>query len=183
MSFKRTILNLLLTALLLSGCTSPQPQAIDPQASARVMQWATTHLSHQGILKIYEGYVYLKVDNGYVDQLYPMLELSPGYHKLHNPHGAHITVVEPWEKKRSRIDEVGQAFNFTPTNLKIFNTKRKSWVVLIVDAPELKQLREKHGLSPLPDNAHSFHISIAEKKFKRHMVMEDADFLLEAIAQ
>ena len=56
------------------------PDASGPQTE-EIVQWARAHLPQTGVLKEDRGgFVYLKVDDGYINQLFPRLS-DPGYVK------------------------------------------------------------------------------------------------------
>ena len=66
------------------------------------------------------------------------------------------------------IQEIGEKFPFTLSNIHFVPDRTKEYIVIQVKAPELEKLREKYGLEPLLQG-HEFHITIAKKKFvKKH---------------
>lgn len=137
-----------------------------------VVQWAQDHLPQKGILKEgRDGFVYLKVDDNYIYQLFPMLNepgyVKPPYFRRSNSPGAHISVFYVDERKRTgKISEIGQSFAFQISQLSYVPPKTREFIVLQVRSPELEQLRSKYGVSPLL-KGHDFHITIAEKKFRK----------------
>lgn len=139
------------------------------QNEAVVINFAQEHLSKTGILKRNkEGFVYLKVDDGYIDQLFPLLRNPsyerPPYFRRFNSPGAHISVFYVHETKRiGNIKEIGKRFAFRIKALAIVPDRTREYIVLKVASPELEQLRKKYGLAPFL-NGHDFHITIAKKK-------------------
>ena len=138
------------------------------QQDDKIVQWALTHLPQTGVLtEGKNGFVYLKVSDDYINQLFPQLsyegyEKPPFFRRPDSP-GAHISVIYVEERNKvGKIDEIGQTFPFKVINIALVPPKSKKYVVLVVDSPELQALRKKYGLSPLLKN-HPFHISIAEK--------------------
>lgn len=128
----------------------------------KVLEWTKRNLPQKGILKEDpNGFVYLKVDDRYVNELF--LKLAPrGYEK---PEKAHISVIyRDDEKKIGKIDEIGKEYSFTINEFGIVDAKTKKFLALSVNAPGLEELREKYGLTPFLFNNHCYHISIAEEK-------------------
>lgn len=129
---------------------------------------ATAKLPHTGVLKQKEnGFVYLDVSNGFIDEVVPLLEI-PG--KLSQrptalkSMGAHISVFN--EKEGIVPQELGQTFSFEAADIRSFtlNTRdglKKLWA-LSVHAPELERLRASYGLSPLM-KGHAYHITLGKQ--------------------
>lgn len=134
-----------------------------------IIQWAQEHLPQNGILKEEKGgFVYLKVDDNYINQLFLMLSnpeyIKPPYFRRSDSPGAHISVFYVNERNQmGEIKEIGQKYSFKISGLASVPPKTHKYIVLQVTSPELEQLRKKYGLSPLLQG-HDFHISIAEKK-------------------
>lgn len=164
---------LALTAISLSFIESkhktPNTFVIDPQNEQKIIQWVQNRLSHKGtLMENPDGYVYLKVEDSYIHQLFPMLSNpkynAPPYFRRKDSPGAHVSVIYKDERhKTGAISEIGQTFIFTPNNLAVVPEKTQRWIVLQVESPGLEALRRKYGLSPLL-KGHDFHITIAEKK-------------------
>lgn len=140
----------------------------------KVMDWAQTHLSQTGVLKEgKDGFVYLKVDDNYVHQLFPLLDypgyVEPPYFRRSDSPGAHISVFYVDERNRTGpIKEIGQTFSFKIARIALVPPhKYKEWIVMQVEAPELEKLREKYGVSPLLKN-HEFHITLAKRRLRHH---------------
>lgn len=125
-----------------------------------------------GVLKQKKsGYVYLEVSNDFIGELLPLVaapgKMVPPHHYTNNTGiGAHISVMyedelihnEIWE-----IAELGQQFTFTVEDLRTVKCSKegktqKFWI-LVVDAPQLEQLRIGYGLSSKL-KGHDFHITI-----------------------
>lgn len=66
-----------------------------------------------------------------------------------------------------KIKEIGQQYSFKITGLASVPPRTGEYIVLKVESPDLEQLRQKYGLSPLLQG-HSFHITIAKKKRRHH---------------
>jgi hypothetical protein len=138
-----------------------------------VVDFAKKNLPQEGILiQKADGYVYLKVDDNYIHELFPKLDLQyegytePPYFRSSDSPGAHISVFN--EGERIVPEEVGKTFNFTLKKIVIVKPNKKTkYAVLEVDAPELETLRAKYGLNPKLQGF-EYHISLAKKQEKRH---------------
>lgn len=134
----------------------------------KAIEYAKEHLPTNGKLVLKsDGFAYLKVDDRYIHDLFPMLELKdngfdkPPYFRNRKAPGAHISVFN--ENEHIKPQEIGQYFNFTIKEIKIVNLSNGvSYAVLEVESPELEKLREKYGLPPKL-LGHDFHISLAKK--------------------
>ncbi len=134
-----------------------------------VLDYAIQHLQHTGVLRQNpDGFVYLKVNDGYIHALFPRLHANgfhkPPYFRRPDAPGAHISVMYSDEVPHHRpIEEVGRVFTFTPSKLALVRVKgRTQYIILEVEAPELEALRQKHGLSPKLKH-HDFHITLAKR--------------------
>lgn len=136
-----------------------------------VVHWAKDYLPTTGTLtEAKDGFVYLKVDDDYINQLFRILSNSeytkPPYFRRSDSPGAHISVFYVDERKQTgKITEIGQEYSFKIARLSAVPTKTLKYIVLEVTSPELEELRKKYGLSPLLKD-HKFHITIAQKKEK-----------------
>lgn len=145
---------------------------ISPMLNEKILAWARERLPQTGVLREgKDGYVYLKVDDGYINQLYGQLSLSdyvlPPFFRRPDSPGAHISVFYVDERDRTgKIQEIGQQFSFNLIGLAFVPPKNQEYLVLQVQSPELEKERQRYGLSPLLKN-HPFHITIAKRKFKR----------------
>jgi hypothetical protein len=169
--------HILLSLLLLNGifssyCNAYQTEGVALDAEP-IVQWAQSHLPQKGVLKENDqGFVYLKVDDGYINQLFPKLSahnyIKPAYFRRPDSPGAHISVFYVDERGRTGdIKEIGQGFSFKISDLAYVPEKSREYIVIKVKSPELEQLRSKYNLSPLL-HGHDFHITIAKKKNKKH---------------
>ncbi len=134
-------------------------------------------LSHQGILKNKEGYLYLKVDDRYIYDILPLLEQKdldiPVYFGSDSSPGAHISVIYETERQQLPpvIPEVGSIFEFEIVGFySFFVADHKEDFVLVVNAPQLEALRTKYGLSQKL-MGHEYHITIAEKHYPEDQVI------------
>lgn len=141
------------------------------QNQEEIIDWANEHLPHEGVLTEEKGgFVYVKVDDDYIFQLYPLLHnpqyAKPPYFRRPDSPGAHISVFYVDERDHTgKIKEIGQKYTFSITGLAAVPPKYHEYIVLKVSSPELENLRCRYGLSPLL-KGHEFHITIAKKKKK-----------------
>ena len=148
------------------------PKPIDNEAT--VMQ-AAENLPRQGMLERGpDGYVYLKVDDAYVNNLFLLLKRAglrkpSNFNSRSSPIKAHISVMYKNEGNSvGSIAELGQSFSFSPTKIVEVKSNGKEYVILQVEAPELEALRKKYGLEEKL-LGHEFHITLAQKRLhKRH---------------
>lgn len=137
----------------------------------QILEYAEKNLPHSGILKNQEGFIYVKVDDAYIHNLIPFLASEgfeePPYFGRPDLVGAHITVVYPDEVKKyglKTLHELGQTISFTLENCKVIHPPRWKGVdevyLIVVDSPELDQIRAKYGLSK---RHYAFHITIGIK--------------------
>ena len=155
-----------LPAEVLTQETLKQPQEY-------LVEWAKDHLPQTGVLTEEKGgFIYLKVDDDYINQLYPRLNLTeyskPEYFRRFDSPGAHISVFYVKERHHNeKIKEMGQEYTFKITGVAFVPPKTREYLVLTVESPDLEQLRKDYGLSPLLQG-HPFHITIAKKKRSYH---------------
>jgi hypothetical protein len=119
------------------------------------------------------GFVYLDVENRFIDDIWQMLPLQGAFDPVSTKAkqmGAHISVIhedemighEIWE-----LLEAGEWFNFEVKELRYVdqNTSKgqtRLWL-LSVDCPGLERLRQHYGLKPKLQG-HDFHITIGSEK-------------------
>lgn len=165
---RNRLLFILLFLLVTSNCQRCQ---IKPERDTKpwqdVLAYAQKHLPMHGkLVQRNNGYVYLKVDDRYIHDLFPMLHAEgfhePPYFRRDDAPGAHISVF--YENEHIAPDEIGDEFNFALDEIVMVQLKKNlSYIVLRVNSPELEKLRVKYGLSKKLNNV-EFHISIAKKE-------------------
>lgn len=136
-----------------------------------VVEFAQKNLPQEGVLiQKSDGYVYLKVDDNYIHQLFPMLGLEeegytePPYFRSSDSPGAHISLFNADEQIVP--EEVGKSYTFTLKKIVVVKpSQKKQYAILEVDAPELEAIRKKYGLNPKLQG-YEYHISLAEKKLR-----------------
>ncbi len=144
-------------------------------------------LDNCGILKQKEnGYLYLQVTDEFITEILPLIEcegkIFPPRFTKQNGIGAHVSVMFEGERFKNQIwdvEELGQAFCFYVKELRTVKVchhgkVRKLWV-LVVDAPELEQLRASYGL-PNKIKKREFHITIGFQRPNAHTSHAGAEF-------
>ena len=121
-----------------------------------------------GILKQKDnGFIYLDVDNAYIDDVIPLMEI-PGELRPRptaaKSMGAHISVFD--EKENVQPFELGQLFYFDLKDIRSFTLHtrdglKKLWVIS-TESPELEALRESYGLSSKL-KGYDYHISLGKQ--------------------
>jgi hypothetical protein len=108
---------------------------------------------------------YLKIDDNYIHELYPLLTNTniqkPNYF---NPgsEGAHITVIYPEENKTITTQDLNQDHHFIINNIATAEINNKKYYVLLVESPSLIELRHRYqlpGLLSFRGYAIGFHIT------------------------
>lgn len=169
---KKWILVLILLSIfswLFFNATVQTPVQI--QNESEILDYINTHLPHTGqLMEHQDGYIFLKVDDNYIRNLFPLLNETayypPPYFRQPYSPGAHISVIYTGERSRShpkKIAEIGNTYSFSPLSIAYVPDRSKEYIVIQVASPELEKLREKYGLSSLLKR-HAFHITIAKKK-------------------
>lgn len=133
-----------------------------------LVQTAKTLPSQGVIMRQGSGFVYVKVSDKFIHQLFEQQDLKgfqkPPYFRRKNAPGAHISVLYEHEFKRlSKAPAVGEEISFTITGDKIVQAGHRSYYVLTIDAPKLERYRLDLGLSKWL-NHHAFHITVAAKE-------------------
>jgi len=127
------------------------------------------HCRNEGVLMRERGFVYLKLDENYLDGIFEQIktidpEVRPPIH--YYGVGPHISVIRHNEWKGAppkQIDQIAKKYLFTPLRCEEVVTGRKRlWVLVVEPSPELGLLRKIYGLSNRPYGK-EFHITIAQK--------------------
>lgn len=171
---RTSVLWIALVATSICASASAVEEGYQIENQSQVMEEAAK-LNPKGVLKQEEdGTVYLEVSKEFITKIIPLINV-PG--KIVPPRGcqgkkkgrAQIKVIHESELVKHEIweiREVGQEYTFKVVSLRTVKLHkdrkvRKLWL-LVVDAPELEQLRAKYGLKPLP-RGRDFHILIGKQ--------------------
>ncbi|MBS0629421.1 MAG: hypothetical protein JSS30_04250 [Verrucomicrobia bacterium] len=139
------------------------------QANPEIINYIENHLQLSGVLKKSGTFVYVDVDDAYIHQLIPFIEHEgfeePPYFDKPYSAGAHISVIYSDENfSAEEIEEYGQEISFTLKECQIVHPPKWAEIekvyFIVVEAPELDQLREKYGLTK---REYPFHITIGVK--------------------
>lgn len=136
-----------------------------------VLNYVKTHLPLSGILRDADGFVYVDLDDRYIFDLIKLIEDKgfeiPPYFGRPDLVGAHITVMYPEEFQTLNIEHVresGEVISFSPIDCKIIHPLKLLEIdeiyILLIEAPQLIELRKKYGLPPVK---YDFHITVGFK--------------------
>lgn len=138
-----------------------------------VLRQVQDELSWTGVLESSGKLVYVKVDDAYIHKLVAIIEeegfVKPPYFGRSDLVGAHISVMYPDEVLKygvGGIEECGKVISFTPKECIVVHPPTindAEFYLLVVEAPELEQIRLKYGL---PKQKYDFHITIGVKMSK-----------------
>lgn len=163
---------ILLSSSMPSFSYSAESAVLEAPAATKtwedVVQYARDNLPQEGQLIIKsDGFGYLKVDDAYIHELFPLLDVAkdgfkePPYFRSEDSPGAHISLF--YVDEEVLPEEAGQTFPFELVDIVVVNpSKYNSYIVFEVKSPALGDLREKYGLERKL-HGHEFHISLAKK--------------------
>ncbi len=114
-------------------------------------------------------YLYLKVDDDFIHQLYPLIQVTqvnkPDYFGVGGI-GAHISVIYPEENKLINLSELKQEHEFVVKHVATAQIREKLYYAVLVEAPTLLTIRKQFNLPELLSfKGHDicFHITIGVK--------------------
>jgi hypothetical protein len=135
--------------------------AAEPVRCDAMLQYAKTSLPSSGILKQNpDGFAYVDIDDGYIHELIRFIDgfEEPPYFNRIDSVGAHISVIYASESRK--IPHLGEKIEFQVKSCElvpissILGMKAESIFLILVDAPELDQMREQAGLPPIRGGMH-----------------------------
>lgn len=146
-------------------------QEIPAPSCPMILNYTDKNLPHHGILKNSNGFVYVDLDDEYIHKLITFIQQDgfeePPYFGDPGLVGAHITVMYPEEATKYGVKEIrecGEMVSFVPKKCQVVHPPRWKEIdevyFIVVDAPQLDQIRKKYGL---PKREHDFHITIGVK--------------------
>jgi len=108
------------------------------------------------------SYIVLDVPKDFADSIYEAIKEEGMERPEYAPHISVMTDEE--HKKVGDIEECGKEYTFTVERIDSvdpddWDEMEKVWFVMC-KCPDLEKLREKYGLTPLPNGDHEFHITI-----------------------
>lgn len=137
-----------------------------------IADFALKKCLNEGTLQKTRDYVYLKLDDSYLKQIfYKIKETHPEARmpSFRGKVGPHFSVIrhDEWKGTPPRtISEVGKKYLFTPVRVDIIETAHKRlWVLIVKPSSDLIAFREKHAIGGLP-HGHEFHITLAQEPLK-----------------
>lgn len=132
------------------------------------------------------GFVYVDVDDAYIEQIWQMLPLQGEFAPVSTggkKTGAHISVIYEDEmigKEIWNLAEAGEQFTFEVKELRYVEKGKVRLWMLAVDAPALQRLRMHYGLKPKLQG-HDFHITLGkesvEPSCEPEMDLEESRFM------
>lgn len=146
-------------------------QEIPAPSCPVILSYIEQNLPHHGTLRSSNGFVYIDLDDEYVHKLITFIQQDgfqePPYFGDASLVGAHITVIYPDETTKygiKEMEECGEVISFVPKKCQVVHPPRWKEIdevyFIVVDAPQLDQIREKYGL---PKREYDFHITIGVK--------------------
>ena len=157
---------LIVITSLFSPLTAGEDYTREQQTEALV---AAKTIESRGVLRQKKnGFVYLDVDNAFIQKVIPGIALPGKISPIKNGSkgmGAHISVITEQEVKRlgaPQVSEVGKIFSFHVIEVRSFIVQGTKLWALIVEAPELTSLRRIYGLEP-ELKGHAFHITLGKQ--------------------
>ena len=142
-------------------------------SEGEVLSFVNDALPLCGILKRSNHFLYVDLDDDYIYKLAPLIQKEdfspPPYFGTPELVGAHISVAFPVEIENiAEVAGCGSKIIFTPKKCEIVRLTQPSSLLqnveeiylLVVEAPQLDQIREKYGLS---EQYYPFHITLGVK--------------------
>ncbi len=123
------------------------PSLIITPVDNQALIQAARNLPNVGVTKIYNNFVYLAIDDGYIHALSPLLNdkniEKPDY--FSDGIGTHISIIYPDEMNNPQI-ELERQISFQVVELLKAETIDAIYYVLRVNSPELIQIRKMNKL-------------------------------------
>lgn len=139
-------------------------QAIDP-----IADFAQKNCLNEGTLQKTRDYVYLKLNDEYLTQVFNKIkETNPDVRmpSFIGDIGPHISIIRHDEWKGippEKISAIGNKYLFTPVRVDVIETAHKRlWVLVVKPSEELAALREQYAVGDMP-YGHEFHITMAQQ--------------------
>ena len=134
-----------------------------------IADFAQKNCLNQGTLKKTRDYVYLKLKDGYLTQIFNKIkETNPDVRKpdFHGQTGPHISIIRHDEWKGvplKKIAEIGNRYLFNPVRVDVIETAHKRlWVLVVEPSQELAELRIHYADGDLP-HGQRYHVTLAQE--------------------
>jgi Swiss Army Knife, 2H phosphoesterase domain len=153
---------------LLKG-EKPQVAVHQMSQGDKIADFTQKNCLNQGTLHKIEDYVYVKLNDDYLTQVFKKLkEINPNIQMptFHGGTGPHISIIRYDEWKRTppkEIAEIGNKYLFTPVRVDVIETAHKRlWVLIVEPSDELTAFRKQYAVGDLP-HGHEFHVTLAQE--------------------
>ncbi|MBS0625668.1 MAG: hypothetical protein JSS32_06425 [Verrucomicrobia bacterium] len=134
-----------------------------------IAEFALKNCQNVGTLQKTRDYVYVKLDEAYLDSLFNKIqEEHPKARRprFHGDVGPHFTLIrhDEWkETPEKEIVGIGDTFSFTPARIEMVQTAHKKlWTLVVEPSEELSNVRKQYAVSDKP-HGHEFHITLAQE--------------------
>lgn len=135
---------------------------------------AAKNLKKQGVLLQDNNFAYLRIDNSFIHNLFPLIPDSETWQKLdylceRDASGAHITLTYPDDEMILKDCDVNILHSFEITELIKTRVDIREYYVLMISSPSLSFLRKKYNLSQILNFKGyniGLHITLATRKLK-----------------
>ncbi len=141
-----------------------QEDLVDP-----IADFAQKNCLNEGTLEKIRDYVYLKLQDEYLRQIFEKIKgLYPDAKmpSFHGDIGPHISIIRHDEWKGSpiqTISELGMRYIFNPVRIDVVETAHKRlWVLVVELSPELAAVRGEYAVGDMP-HGHEFHVTLAQE--------------------
>lgn len=141
--------------------------AKEPLSSEKILQYIEANLPHHGVLEQEEkGLIYLKIDDGYIHEIFPLIEEEgfekPPYFGREGLIGAHISVAYAKKRKKVPKEILGQIVPFSAKQCNLIRTKQgKRLYLILVESEALQAIRKEFSLGK---PKHKDHITVGIQK-------------------
>lgn len=135
---------------------------------------AAKNLKKHGILLQDDNFAYLKIDNSFIHNLFPLIPDSETWQKLDyvcekDATGAHITLTYPDDEVIVKDCDINILHSFEITELIKTRVDVREYYVLMISSPSLSFLRKKYNLPQILNFKGyniGLHITLATRKLK-----------------
>jgi hypothetical protein len=155
---------------LLKG-EKPQIAFVQKSQVDEIADFAQKNCLNEGTLQKTRDYVYIKLKDEYLEQLFNKIkETNPN---IRMPSfggiGPHFSIIrdDEWKGTPSKeIAEIGNKYLFTPVRVDVIQTAYKRlWVLIIKPSDELAVFRNQYAVGDNMPHGHEFHVTLAQEYF------------------
>ncbi len=127
--------------------------------------FARKHCLNEGVLLKKGRYLYLKLDECYLDRIFEKIRAkAPEIEPLYSSIGPHISVIRhnEWKGLPKRIEGIAKKYLFRPMHCEEVKARGKRlWVLVVKPSSEIVDLRKEFGLRKFPYGK-KFHVTIGQ---------------------